>query len=324
MKAILCRQFGPVSSLDFADVPDPIPAAGEAVVAIRAIGLNFFDILIVEGKYQHKPPFPFSPGAEFAGHVEAVGEGVTSVKVGDRVAGWLGHGAAREKVAIEADDLVKLPDGMDFDRAAGLLVTYGTSYFALKDRAQLRQGETLAVLGAAGGVGLAAVELGRLMDARVIACASSDEKLAFAREHGAELTLNYANENLKDGLRRLTDDHGVDAIYDPVGGDYTEAAFRALAWGGRLLVVGFAAGTIPKIPVNLTLLKNADIRGVSWGAWTRREKEATRANVRQLMTWAADGKLSAHVHATYPLSETIAALEAIARREVMGKVVLHP
>ena len=324
MKAILCKQYGPPSDLQYTDIPEPSAGPGEAVVAIRSVGLNFFDILIVEGKYQNKPPFPFSPGAEFAGHVEAVGDGVTAVMPGDRVVGWLGHGAAREKIAVKAEELIKLPDAIDFDRAAGLSVTYGTSYHALKDRGGLRPGETLAVLGAAGGVGIAAVELGRIMGARVIACASSDEKLAFAQAHGAEMSLNYAREPLKDGLRRLTDGRGVDAVYDPVGGDYSEAALRAIAWGGRLLIVGFAAGGIPKLPANLALLKSADIRGVSWGAWSRREPHHQRANMRQLVEWAAEGKLSAHVHAAYPLSETVQALEAIGNRSVMGKVVLHP
>jgi NADPH:quinone reductase len=324
MKAILCTHYGPPSELELADVADPEPRAGEAVVAIRAAGLNFFDNLLIAGKYQVKPPFPFSPASEFAGVVHSLGSGVVGLAPGDRVMGWLGHGAARERVAVPATQLVKIPDGLDFDRAAGLSVIYGTSYYALKDRAQLKPGETLAVLGASGGVGLAAMELGKLMGARVIACASSDEKLAFARRHGADETVNYDRDNLRDGLRALTGGEGVDVIYDPVGGPYAEAALRALGWGGRFLVIGFAAGEIPKIPLNLTLLKSCDIRGVFWGAWTAREPEAHRANVRRLVDWAAEGKLSAHVHAVYPLAETAAALEAIANRQVMGKVILRP
>jgi NADPH2:quinone reductase len=324
MKAILCTHYGPPSELELADVADPEPRAGEAVVAIRAAALNFFDNLLIAGKYQVKPPFPFSPASEFAGVVHSLGSGVVGLAPGDRVMGWLGHGAARERVAVPATQLVKIPDGLDFDRAAGLSVIYGTSYYALKDRAQLKAGETLAVLGASGGVGLAAMELGKLMGARVIACASSDEKLAFARRHGADETVNYARDNLRDGLRALTGSEGVDVIYDPVGGPYAEAALRALGWGGRFLVIGFAAGEIPKIPLNLTLLKSCDIRGVFWGAWTAREPEAHRANVRRLVDWAAEGKLSAHVHAVYPLAETAAALEAIANRQVMGKVILRP
>jgi len=324
MKAILCTHYGPPSELELAEVADPDPRAGDAVVAIRAAALNFFDNLLIAGKYQFKPPFPFSPASEFAGVVHSLGAGVVDVAAGDRVMGWLGHGAARERVAVPAAQLVKIPDRLDFDRAAGLSVIYGTSYYALKDRAQLKAGETLAVLGASGGVGLAAMELGKLMGARVIACASSDEKLAFARRHGADETVNYARDNLRDALRALTGGEGVDVVYDPVGGPYAEAALRALGWGGRFLVIGFAAGEIPKIPLNLTLLKSCDIRGVFWGAWTAREPQACRANVRQLVDWAAEGKLSAHVHAVYPLAETAAALEAIANRQVMGKVILRP
>jgi NADPH2:quinone reductase len=324
MKAILCRNFGTTRDLELADISDPVPEPGHAVVSIKAAGLNFFDILLIAGKYQVKPPFPFSPAAELAGVVEEVASDVTEVKPGDRIIGWLGHGAARERALVPADALIKIPDRLDFERAAALGVTYGTSYYALKDRAQLKAGETLAVLGASGGVGLAAIELGKLMGARVIACASSDEKLAFARQHGADDAINYATENLRDALRERTGGRGVDVVYDPVGGSLTEAAVRALDWGGRLLVIGFAAGDIPKLPLNLTLLKSCDIRGVFWGAWTRREPAAHRANMEQLVTWAADAKISAHIHKAYPLAETGQALDAIASRAVMGKVVVVP
>jgi NADPH2:quinone reductase len=238
--------------------------------------------------------------------------------------GYPGFGAAREKIAIPADGLIKLPDGLDFERASGLTVTYGTSYHALKDRADLKPGETLAVLGASGGVGLAAVELGKLMGARVIACASSGEKLAFAKQHGADDVIDYSQGNLRDALRAATGGKGADIVYDPVGGPYSEPAVRGLNWGGRLLVVGFAAGEIPKIPLNLTLLKNCDIRGVFWGEWTRRNPEAHRANMRELMDWTAAGKLSAHIHKVYPLAETTQAMKAITSRAVMGKIVLKP
>lgn len=324
MKAILCTHYGTPDDLTHGELPDPVAGPGEAMVRVAAVGLNFFDTLIIAGKYQVKPAFPFSPGAEFAGVVESVGTGVTSVRVGERVIGWLGHGAARERVVATADELVPIPDALDFDRAAALCVTYGTSYHALKDRAQLQPGETLAVLGASGGVGIAAVELGALMGARVIACASSDEKLDFARRLGAVDGVNYTQDNLRDRLRALTGGEGVDVVYDPVGGAYAEPALRALAWGGRFLVVGFAAGEIPKMPLNLTLLKSCDIRGVFWGAWARREPAAQRANMRQLVEWCAAGKLSAHIHAAYPLAEAPRALTAIANREVMGKVVLRP
>ena len=248
---------------------------------------------------------------------------MTGFAVGDRVTGYARYGAAREKLAIAVNRLTKLPDNLDFDRAAGLSVTYGTSYYALKNRAGLKRGETLAVLGASGGVGLAAVELGQLMGARVIACASSDDKLAFARRHGADETVNYATSDLRDALKTLGGEHGIDVIYDPVGGSYAEAALRAIAWEGRFLVVGFAAGEIPKLPLNLVLLKSCDIRGVFWGSWTEREPDEHRANMADLVRWSAEGKLSAHVHATYPLADAARALNDIAARKVMGKAILR-
>ena len=324
MKAVLCTHPGGPDELEIRDLPDPVAGAGEAVVRVRAAALNFFDTLIIAGKYQTKPAFPFSPAAEFAGEVESVGAGVTAVTPGDRVAANIGYGAARQKVAVAADRLVKLPDDLDFERAAGLIVTYGTTLYALKDRAQLRTGETLAVLGAAGGVGLAAIELGKLMGARVIACASSADKLAFARQHGADATVNYADEDLKEALRRTTDGKGPDVIYDPVGGAYTEAALRAIAWGGRFLVVGFAAGAIPKLPLNLVLLKNCDMRGVHWGAWIERDRAGHRANLAEILQWCAQGKLSAHIHEVYPLDDVAQALRALADRKAMGKIVLKP
>ncbi len=267
MKALLCTRYGTPDELELADIAEPTPAPGEAVVRIKAAALNFFDTLIIAGKYQHKPAFPFSPGAEFAGEVESVGAGVTGFSPGDRVIGNIGWGAAREKVVVAADQLVVMPAGLDFDRAAGLTVTYGTSLYALKDRAKLKAGETLAVLGAAGGTGLSAVEIGKLMGARVIACASSDEKLAFARQHGADAGVNYAATDLKDALRELTDGKGVDVVYDPIGGAQAEAALRGMDWGGRFLVIGFAAGDMPKLPLNLVLLRSYDVLGVYWGAW---------------------------------------------------------
>jgi NADPH2:quinone reductase len=324
MKAVLCTHFGPPDELEMADIPPPKATAGEAVVRVKAAALNFFDTLIIAGKYQHKPPFPFSPASEFAGVVESIGAGVTDIAVGDQVVGNMGWGAAREAVAIEAHQLAKLPEALDFERAAGLTVTYGTTLYALRERAQLKPGESLVVLGASGGTGLAAIELGKMMGARVIACASSDEKLAFARTHGADETVNYGRENLRDALKRLGAEHGIDVVYDPVGGPYAEPAMRSLAWLGRYLVVGFAAGEIPKIPLNLTLLKSCDIRGVFWGAWTKREPQLQRALMTDLARWCAEGKLSAHVHAVYPLTEITAALNTIADRKVMGKIVLRP
>jgi len=324
MKALLCTRYGGPDDLELADIADPIPEPGEAVVRIASAALNFFDTLIIAGKYQYKPEMPFSPAAEFAGSVEAVGPGVTSVSTGDRVLGYATYGAARERIAIAADRLVKLPAGVDFDRAAGVCVTYGTTLYALKNRARLKTGETLAVLGASGGVGLAACELGKLMGARVIACASSPEKLDFARKHGADIGIDYSKDDLKDALRKATDGKGVDVIYDPVGGAYAEAALRSIAWEGRFLVIGFAAGDIPKLPLNLVLLKACDVLGVFWGSWITRDPAGHRANTAQLLSWVADGKLSSHVHAVYPLSEAAAALKAIASRKVMGKVILRP
>ena len=324
MKALLCTCYGGPDDLTLADLPDPVPGPDEAVVRIAAAALNFFDTLIIAGKYQYKPAFPFSPAAEFAGTVESLGPGVTRLKVGDRVMGYTRNGAARQKLAFPADRLTPVPEGLDFDHAAGLSVTYGTSYYALKDRAQLKAGETLVVLGASGGVGLAAVELGRQMGARVIACASSDDKIDFAKKHGADEGVNYAKDNLRDALKRLGGEHGIDVVYDPIGGDFAEPALRSLAWEGRFLVVGFAAGDIPKIPLNLVLLKSCDVRGVFWGSWTEREPKAHAANMADILRWTAEGKLSGHVHATYPLADAATALKAIADRKVMGKIVLRP
>ncbi len=324
MKAVLCTRYGTPDDLLVADLPDPVAGPGEAVVRVAATALNFFDLLMVAGKYQFKPDFPFSPGAEFAGHVESIGPGVTGFTVDDPVMAFPGWGAARERVAIAADKLTKLPAGLELDRAAGLSVTYGTSYYALKNRAALKPGETLAVLGAAGGTGLAAVELGKILGARVIACASSDDKIAFAKRHGADHGVNYAREDLRETLRKLGGEHGIDVVYDPIGGAYAEPALRSLAWEGRFLVVGFAAGDIPKLPLNLVLLKSCDVRGVFVGPWSKRQPAEYRANTADLVRWCAEGKLSAHVHARYPLGDVARAMKEIADRKAMGKVVLTP
>jgi NADPH:quinone reductase len=324
MKAILCTHFGPPEELELRDIPQPSPGPGEALVRIKAAALNFFDLLIIAGKYQHKPPFPFSPASEFAGVVEAVGKGVSEVKPGDRVMGTAGWGAAREAIVIRASQLVKMPDALDFDRAAGLTVTYATTLYGLRERGALKRGETLVVLGATGGVGLAAIEIGKVIGARVIACASSDEKLAFAREHGADETVNYAKDDLRGALKALGGERGVDVVYDPVGGPYAEPAVRALGWEGRYLVVGFAAGDIPKLPLNLVLLKSCDIRGVLWGAWANRDPNGQHDLMTEIVRWCAEGKLSAHVHKAYPLAEIVAALKDIAERKAMGKIVLRP
>jgi NADPH2:quinone reductase len=324
MKAILCSQYCGPDDLVLSEIADPVAGPGEAVIAIKAAALNFFDLLMIQGKYQMKPPFPFSPAAEIAGVIESVGPGVTDLKPGDRVAASCGHNGAREKIALPAESIVKIPDNLDFDRAAGVIVIYGTSLHALQDRADPKPGETLAVFGAAGGVGLAAVELGKVLGLKVIACASSDEKLAFARQHGADLTINYAREDLKEALKKATNGNGVDIVFDPVGSDYAEIGVRALAWKGRFLVIGFAAGEIPKIPLNLALLKGCDIRGVFWGAYMKRDPADGRANLEKLMRWAAEGKISSHVDRTFPLAKTADALKVLAGRQAMGKVILNP
>jgi NADPH2:quinone reductase len=289
-----------------------------------ACGLNFFDTLIIAGKYQTKPPFPFSPGGEFAGVVESVGSGVSALEPGDRVMGYTNFNAARERTAVPANQLVKLSADLDFDRAAALTITYGTAYHALAHRAAMRAGETLAVLGASGGVGLAAVELGKVMGARVIACASTDDKLDFARAHGADEVVNYATEDLRDALKRLGGAHGIDVVFDPIGGAYSEPSVRSLAWEGRHLVVGFAAGDIPKLPLNLVLLKGCAVLGVFWGAWVRRDPARYQAALQQLAQWCAQGKLSCHVQQVYSLAETPVAIKALADRKVMGKLVVRP
>ena len=324
MKAILCSHFCAPDELELADIDEPWAGPGEAVVRVKAAALNFFDTLIIAGKYQHKPPLPFSPAAEFSGVVESVGPGVDGIAPGDRVMGNIGWGAAREAVAVPASGLVKIPEALDFEHAAGLTVIYGTTLYGLRERGQLKPGEALVVLGASGGTGLAAIEIGKIMGARVIACASSEEKLKFARAHGADETVNYASEDLREALKRLGGARGIDMVYDPVGGAYAEPALRSLGWEGRYLVIGFAAGEIPKLALNLVLLKSCDVRGVLWGAWALRDPQGQRALMMDIVRWCAEGKLSAHVHAVYPLAETANALKDIAERKVMGKIVLHP
>jgi NADPH2:quinone reductase len=322
MKAALCKSLDGPAGLVIEDIAPPQPGAGEVLIAVKAAALNFFDTLITRGKYQSKPELPFSPSAEVAGVIEALGPGMTGVRVGDRVAAYVGWGGAREKVVAKVDAVVPIPDGVSDAVASGISVTYGTAIHGLKDRGHLKAGETVAVLGAAGGAGLAAVEIAKLMGARVIAVASSAEKLAVCREHGADEAVNYASADLKDGLRALTGGRGVDVVYDCVGGDSSEAALRAMAWQGRFLVVGFASGDIPKIPLNLLLLKGCDAIGVFWGEAVKRDPGANRANMRQVLDWIAQGKLAPRIHGTYPLADIREALGVIDRREAVGKVVL--
>jgi NADPH:quinone reductase len=324
MRAVLCRSYGSPEQLVVEELPDLQPSSGQAVVTVKACGVNFPDTLIIAGKYQFRPEPPFSPGGEVAGVVKAVGEGVTNVKPGDRVIALMPWGGYAEEVATDATRLVPIPDGVSFVQAAALLTTYGTTIYALADRAQMKPGETLLVLGAAGGVGLAAIQLGKLMGARVLAAASSAEKLALCKREGADELIDYSKEDLKERVKTLTKGAGVDVVYDPVGGSHSEAALRATAWNGRLLVIGFAAGEIPKIPLNLTLLKGASIVGVFWGQFTLREPKAAAAQFAQLLAWVAEGKLTPHVHAELPLTEAAAAMRLLLDRKVQGKVVLVP
>ncbi len=322
MKAVLCRQYGPPDSLVVEDLPSPVPGAGEVVVAVKAASVNFPDVLIIQNKYQFKPPLPFSPGSEFAGVVKDVGDGVKGFKPGDKVIAFTTYGAFAEEVKTEASRLFFLPEKMDFVEGAAFLLTYATSDHALRDRGALRAGETLLVLGAAGGVGLAAIEIGKTLGARVIACASSEEKLEVCREHGADATINYATEDLRERIKVLTGGRGADVVYDPVGGPYSEPAFRSIAWRGRLLVVGFAAGDIPRLPLNLALLKGASVVGVFWGDFARREPKQFADSVRQLGSWYRQGKLRPHVSLTFPLEQAAEALKLMTARQVKGKVVL--
>jgi NADPH:quinone reductase len=322
MKAVLCKAYGPPESLVVEEIAPLQPEAGEAVITVKAASVNFPDVLIIQNKYQFKPPLPFSPGSEVAGVVKSVGAGVDRFAPGEPVMAITTYGGFAEEVKVDAQRLVPLPAGMDFASAAAFGLTYATSDFALRDRGDVKAGETLLVLGAAGGVGIAAIEIGKVLGTTVIACASTDEKLAVCRDHGADETINYATEDLRERIKELTGGRGVDVVYDPVGGQYTEPALRSLAWRGRLLVVGFAAGEIPKIPLNLTLLKGCSIVGVFWGEFARREPQRFAEAMRQLGQWFADGKIRPHISATFPLERAAEALTLMANRQVTGKVVL--
>lgn len=323
MKAVLCVEHGMPEALELRDIELPPPGHGQVRIAVHAAGVNFPDTLIIQNLYQFKPTLPFSPGGEAAGVIDAVGEGVDDLKVGDRVIAMTGHGCYAEAVLANRAQVVPMPDGMPFDIASGFTMTYGTSHHALKQRARLQPGETLLVLGAAGGVGLAAVELGKVMGATVIAAASSPEKLALCREYGADETIDYAATSLKDEVKRLTGGRGVDVIYDPVGDKFSEPAFRSIAWNGRHLVVGFAAGQIPALPLNLPLIKGASVVGVFWGAFTQAEPELHRANMAELLEWYAAGKLKPHVSKRFPLAQGGAAIRWMMDRKATGKIVVE-
>lgn len=322
MKAVLCKAFGSIDDLVVEERESPKPAKGQIVISVKSCGVNFPDILITQGKYQFKPQLPFSPGGEVAGIVKEVGEGVSHVKVGDSVLAGTMYGGFAEEVLCDAHLAFPIPPGMDFVTASAIMMTYGTSYHALVNRAQIKEGETLLVLGAAGGVGLAAIDIATALGAKVIAAASTDEKLALCREYGASETINYQTEDLKTRAKELGGKKGVDVIYDPVGSEYSEAALRAIAWEGRFLVVGFAAGDIPQIPLNLPLLKGCQIVGVFWGAFTQRDPKGNMQNFAELLKMFQAGKLKAHIHGQYPLEKASEALHEMADRKVRGKVVL--
>lgn len=322
MKAVLCKAFGPAETLVLEEVANLEPKKTEVVLDVHAAGVNFPDSLIIEGKYQFKPPFPFSPGGEAAGVISSVGEKVSQFKVGDRVMALTGWGSFAEQVAVPAYNVLPMPPSMDFTTAAAFSMTYGTSMHALKQRGNLQAGETLLVLGASGGVGLAAVEIGKAMGATVIAAASSAEKLAVAKAAGADHLINYSEQSLKDELKTLTKGQGVDVIYDPVGGPLFEEAFRSIAWNGRMLVIGFASGEIPALPANLPLLKGAALIGVFWGAFAQRQPQDNVANFQQLFAWYGEGRLKPLVSQTFPLEKAGDAIDTLAKRKAVGKVVV--
>lgn len=322
MKALVCTELGPIENLRVEELPAPIVKPGHVVVDVKSCGVNFPDTLIVQGKYQQKPPLPFAPGMEVAGIVNTVGEGVEHLQPGDHVLALPGWGGFAEQVLVNASRVVALSKSIDFNTAAGFMLTYGTSHHALIDRGQLKADETLLVLGAAGGVGLSAIDIAKTIGAKVIAAASSDDKLALCGEYGADELIDYGREDLKERVKELTNGKGVDMVYDPVGGDFAEPALRATGWRGRYLVIGFAAGAIPKIPLNLTLLKGCSIVGVFWGSFTQREPENNHKAMAELLTWLQEGKLKPHVSAAYPLDQSLQALQDLVDRKAKGKIVV--
>ncbi len=322
MKAVLCKQWGDPDKLVVEEVESKLPGKGEVRIRVRACGVNFTDVVMIQGQYQVKPPFPFSPGLELAGEVLDLGEGVTGFQAGDRVMAITTYGGFAEEVIVPAAAVIPLPPSLDFVSAAAFPVSYGTSHIALDHRGHLQPGETLLVLGAAGGTGLTAVEIGKLMGATVIAAASSDEKLALTRQYGADYTINYSSENLRERIKEITGGKGLNVVYDPVGGAFTEQCLRSLAWEGRLLVIGFASGEIPQLPANLTLVKNCAVVGVFWGAYTLNKPKVLSDSLRTLLGWQAEGRLKPHVSQTFPLERAGDAIWALMRRQAMGKVVV--
>ena len=324
MRAALCKTFGGPELIEVGEIADPEPGPGEVLIRIEAAALNYFDTLIIRDKYQFKPKLPFAPAAEIAGRIERLGSGVAGLVPGDRVMAYLGWGGAAEKAVVKAEVVARLPDSVSAEVGAGLSVTYGTAMHGLIDRGKLRAGETLVVLGASGGAGLAAVEVGARLGARVIACASSATKLEAARAHGATETVDYSSADLKAALKELGGTKGIDVVYDCVGGPYAEPAVRALGWEGRFLIVGFAAGDIPKLPLNLLLLKSASAVGVFWGAFLKQVPGGHAAHMRQVLDWVAAGHIRPAIHGIYPLERIAEAMSTIERREAIGKVILKP
>src|SRR5437660_5925033 len=322
MRAVLCREWGGPEKLVVDDVPSPPIREGAVRIAVHAAGINFADLLLVSGQYQEKPPFPFTPGMEIAGAVTEVSSGVSNIKTGDRVMALCGVGGYTEELVVDAQRVFRIPDAMDFPTAAGFPVTYGTSYGAFDWRAHLQPGEWLLVHGAAGGVGLTAVEIGKVMGAKVTAWASSGEKLAIARHHGADYLIDYSQEDLRERVKSITGGHGADVIYDPVGGDVFDASLRCIAWGGRLIVIGFASGRIPQAPANILLVKNMDVIGFYWGSYQARKPELLRNSYTQLLRWFEEGKLKPHVSHQVDISEVAQAMNLLRERKSTGKVVL--
>jgi NADPH2:quinone reductase len=323
MRAVLCKEWGGPEKLVVGDVPSPPLREGAVRIRVHAAGVNFADLLLIAGQYQEKPAFPFIPGAEAAGEVIEAGTGVTGFKSGDRVMALTGLGAFAEEAVVDAPRLLRIPDTMDFAAAAGFPVAYGTSHGALEWRARLQAGECLLVTGAAGGVGLTAVEIGKAMGARVIACAGSAEKLAVAREHGADHLIDYSKEDLRERVKAITGGRGADVIYDPVGGDVFDACLRSIAWGGRIIIIGFAAGRISQIPANIALVKNIDVIGFYWGSYQKHKPELVSSSFEQLFRWFEEGKLRPHVSHRLPLSQAVEALKLVQGRKSTGKVVLE-
>lgn len=324
MKAVLCKSFGPIENLSIEEIDSLSADKDEVIISVKACGLNFPDTLIIQGKYQFKPDFPFSPGGEISGIIKEVGENVKHLKIGDAVMYGAVFGGFAEEIKAKATDVFKMPAVLDFITGASSMLTYGTSYHALVNRANIQKGESLLVLGAAGGVGTAAIQIAKALGATVIAAASTEEKLDYCKENGADFTINYTSENLKEKAKEITQGKGVDVIYDPVGDKYAEPALRAIAWKGRYLVVGFAAGEIPKIPLNLALLKGCEIVGVFWGAFVKNEPEHNAQNLMTIVHWFVQGKLKAQIHGQYPLENVKDAMRAMVNKEVKGKIVLIP